>query len=93
MARASHHTGGDVTKTFHLDSARVKFSRSITDSNGDGSVDFSDVQPTDVVVLKVFRGNWSAAHKSCHTGGGTSSGTNNSGIQKAFVFRPDEKQT
>src|SRR5262245_7221661 len=50
-------TGTDVTKTFHLDSTDVKFSDSVTDANGDGTVDFSDVQPTDVVVLKVFGGH------------------------------------
>jgi hypothetical protein len=97
MARASHHGGGGdnpgtdepVTKTFHLENARVKFADSITDANGDGSVDFSDVQSTDVVVLKLARHSHGAkARRSCHNGGDTSS---DAGIQKAFVFRPQAK--
>jgi hypothetical protein len=94
------HHDATTTKTFHLDSTAVKFSDSVTDSNGDGTVDFSDVQPTDVVVLKVFghkfRGHSARAHSSCHNGSGddTSSGDIGSGtgptITKAFVFRPQE---
>jgi hypothetical protein len=112
-ARASHHDVGNtndngtentVTKTFHLDGTNVKFADSVTDANGDDSVDFSDVQPTDVVVLKVwgghrFRSHGAAAHKSCDNGSGNeNSGENNDPsssttptIKKAFVFRP--KQT
>ena len=94
MARASPHTGGDVTKRFRLENARVRFSRSISDSNGDGSVDFSDVQSTDVVVLKLSRHSHRAkARRSCHgQGGDTSSDNGDAGIQKAFVFRPHDKQ-
>jgi len=98
-----HHsstgTENTVTKTFHLDNTAVKFSRSVTDANGDGTVDFSDVQPTDVVVLKVFgghhnfRGHRASAHKSCHNGTGNESGARNTTaptIKKAFVFRPQQ---
>jgi hypothetical protein len=82
-----------VTKTFHLENARVKFAHSITDANGDGSVDFSDVQSTDVVVLKLVRHSHGAkARRSCHNGDNTSSGSSDAGIQKAFVFRPRDKQ-
>src|ERR1041385_4472646 len=76
----SHHsrsgTENTVTKTFHLDGTDVKFAKSVTDGNGDGTVDFSDVQPTDVVVLKVrgahhrFRGHGARAHTSCDNGSG-----------------------
>jgi hypothetical protein len=102
-ARASHHNTGDtngtdtpVTKTFHLDGTEVKFADSVTDGNGDGSVDFSDVQATDVVVLKVwgghkFRGHGARAHKSCHNGDNTSADSNTTPtIMKAFVFRPQQ---
>jgi hypothetical protein len=111
-ARASHHDSTDtndngtdntVTKTFHLDGTDVKFADSVTDANGDGTVDFSDVQPTDVVVLKVFgghrfRSHGAGAHKSCDNGSGNeNSGENNNPsssttptIKKAFVFRPQQ---
>jgi hypothetical protein len=95
-----HHRTG-ATKTFHLDNARVKFADSVTDANGDGTVDFSDVQPTDVVLLKVFghhgkfRSHSSKAHASCDNGSGSDhSGDTGSGttptITKAFVFRPSQ---
>ncbi len=107
FARMSHHNTGDtndtgtdqtVTKTFHLDGSMVKFADSVTDSTGDGTVDFSDVQPTDVVVLKVFgghkfRGHGARAHKSCHNGDGSNSSdstTSTPTIKKAFVFRPQQ---
>ena len=83
-----------TTKTFHLDNTAVKFADSVTDANGDGTVDFSDVQPTDVVVLKVFghhgkaRSHSSKAHASCHHGSG--SDTTTPTITKAFVFRPSQ---
>src|SRR5215467_6057178 len=104
-ARMSHHNTGDtgqngtdetVTKTFHLDGTAVKFADSVTDANGDGTVDFSDVQPTDVVVLKVFgghhrfRSHGAKAHKSCHNGDkgdqGSSDNSSTPTIKKAFVF-------
>lgn len=107
-ARMSHHDTGDtgntgtdetVTKTFHLDGTAVKFADSVTDANGDGTVDFSDVQPTDVVVLKVFGGHKSRSHgatarKSCHNGEGNTSDDNstNPTIRKAFVFRPQQQE-
>jgi hypothetical protein len=89
----------DVTKTFHLDSTEVKFADSVTDSGGDGTVDFSDVQPTDVVVLKVsgghsFRSHGAKAHKSCDSGQNNNSGTSDNSstptIKNAFVFRPQQ---
>jgi hypothetical protein len=95
-------TDPGMTKTFHLDGTAVKFADSVTDANNDGTVDFSDVQPTDVVVLKVrgghrFRGHGAVAHKSCQNGGGDNSGDNSSDdststptIKKAFVFRPQQ---
>lgn len=100
-ARASNDNGTEntVTKTFHLENTFVRFSRSVTDANGDGAVDFSDVQPTDVVVLKVFgghhkfRGHRARAHKSCHNGTGNESDARNTTaptIKKAFVFRPQQ---
>jgi hypothetical protein len=108
FARMSHHTadtndnGTDqtVTKTFHLDGTMVKFADSVTDANGDGAVDFSDVQATDVVVLKMsgghkFRGHGAKAHKSCHNGEGSSSSDNTTStptIKKAFVFRPQQQE-
>jgi hypothetical protein len=88
-----------VTKTFHLDGTAVKFADSVTDANGDGSVDFSDVQPTDVVVLKVFGGHkfrdhGASAHKSCDNGSGNENNNPSSSttptIKKAFVFRPQQ---
>jgi hypothetical protein len=78
----------------------VKFSDSVTDANGDGTVDFSDVQPTDVVVLRVFgrrhhkaRSHGARAHKSCHNGQDNSGASGNSSptIKKAFVFRPQQE--
>ncbi|HEY1594517.1 MAG TPA: hypothetical protein VGF74_03905 [Thermoleophilaceae bacterium] len=98
------NTGGDqtVTKTFHLDNTAVKFADSVTDAGGDGAVDFSDVQPTDVVVLKVFGGHHgfgdhsSKAHSSCHNGSGSDTSSGDTGntttptITKAFVFRPQQ---
>ncbi|HEY2603893.1 MAG TPA: hypothetical protein VGI67_20215 [Thermoleophilaceae bacterium] len=98
-ARKSNGTGDQpATKTFHLDNAQVKFDDSITDANGDGTVDFSDVQPTDVVVLKVFGGHHgdhsSKAHSSCDNGQNNASHDNSSDttptITKAFVFRPSQ---
>lgn len=95
-----HHdsSGQTVTKTFHLEGTNVKFADSVTDANGDGTVDFSDVQPTDVVVLKVFGGHKfrdhsARAHKSCDNGQGDNSGDNTTRtptIKKAFVFRPQQ---
>jgi hypothetical protein len=97
-----HHDSTGTTKTFHLDGTDVKFADSVTDANGDGTVDFSDVQPTDVVVLKVFGGHkfgdhGARAHKSCDNGQGDSSGdtsgdnsTSTPTIKKAFVFRPQQ---
>jgi hypothetical protein len=101
---SAHKSNGSgdqpTTKTFHLDNTAVKFADSVTDANGDGTVDFSDVQPTDVVVLKVFghhgksRSHSSKAHASCHNGSGsdasgdTGSGSTTPTITKAFVFRP-----
>ena len=70
----------------------------MTDAKGDGIGDFDDVQPTDVVVLKVFGGrkfrdHGARAHKSCHNGQGDTSGDHTTGtptIKKAFVFRPQQ---
>jgi hypothetical protein len=101
---AAHKSNGsgdqtDVTKTFHLDSTEVKFADSVTDANGDGTVDFADVQPTDVVVLKVFgghkfRSHGAKAHKSCDNGQNSNPGTSDNSstptIKKAFVFRPQQ---
>lgn len=93
-----HRDSSGTTKTFHLDGTAVKFADSVTDANGDGTVDFSDVQPTDVVVLKVFGGHkfrdhGARAHKSCHNGQGDNSSDHNTStpaIEKAFVFRPQQ---
>ncbi|HEY7630676.1 MAG TPA: hypothetical protein VH817_08255 [Thermoleophilaceae bacterium] len=101
---AHKSNGTDATKTFHLDGTAVKFADSVTDANGDGTVDFSDVQPTDVVVLKVFgghhrsRSHGAKAHKSCHNGdnsdqgSGTSDNSSTPTIKKAFVFRPQQQE-
>jgi hypothetical protein len=102
-AHKSNGTGDDTgtTKTFHLNGTAVKFSDSVTDANGDGTVDFSDVQPTDVVVLKVFgghhrfRSHGAKAHKSCHNGdqnSGTSDNSSTPTVKKAFVFRPQQQE-
>jgi hypothetical protein len=95
-----HHS--PTTQTFHLDGTRVKFAQSVGDGNGDGTVDFSDVQPSDVVVLKAFGGHhhWSGdhsskarharAHRSCDSGAGSSSPSDTSTptVKFAFVFSP-----
>ena len=91
-----------TTKTFHLDGTRVKFAQSVGDGNGDGTVDFSDVQPSDVVVLGMAgHHHWSGdhssrarharAHRSCDNGSGDtapSDTTRTPRIKFAFVFSP-----